>query len=82
MAFPWENQTMTVDLHTMSAAEGKKWLTDKVTGAPKGVREIEVIHGYRGGTALQNMVRKAFRHPRVERKILGMNPGTTILILK
>ena len=76
------DEVMTVTLHTMNTAEAKKWLTAKVTGAPKGIREIEVIHGYHGGTAIMNMVRKSFTHPRVERKILGLNQGSTILILK
>ena len=76
------NEIMTVDLHTMTTAEAKKWLAAKVSGAPKEVKEIEVVHGYRGGTALRDMVRKSFHHPRIERKILGMNQGSTIFILK
>ena len=77
-----ENEIMVVDLHEMKVAEARKWLTAKVSGAPRGIREIEVIHGYRGGTALMNMVRRSFTHPKVIRKIVGMNPGSTILILK
>ena len=77
-----ENEVMTVDLHQMQSAQAKSWLTAKVTGAPRQIREIVVIHGYRGGTALQNMVRKSFRHPRVKQVILGLNPGETVLILK
>lgn len=77
-----ENEQMTVDLHQMSTSQAKAWLSAKVTGAPKEVREILVVHGYRGGTALQNMVRKSFRHDRVKRVILGLNPGETILLLK
>lgn len=73
---------MTVDLHQMTTAVAKNHLAAKVTHAPKEVREILVIHGYHGGTALQNMVRKSFRHERVSRVILGLNPGETILILK
>lgn len=76
------NEIMTVDLHDMQVAEAKKWLTAKVSGAPRGIKEIEVIHGYRNGTALMNMVRKSFNHPRVIRKALGMNQGSTTLILK
>ena len=83
MAFPWEKKkTLTVDLHQMTTSEAKQWLTMKVTAAPKNTEEIEVIHGYRGGTALGQMVRKSFRHPRVRSVVLGLNPGTTILILK
>ena len=77
-----ENQIMTVNLHEMDTAQAKQWLYSKVSAAPKEIREIEVIHGYHGGTALQNMVRKSFSHPRVKNKILGLNQGSTILILK
>ena len=76
------NQVMTVDLHQMDVKMARDFLCARVTRAPKTVREIEVIHGFHGGTALQNMVRKSFRHPRVEKIVLGLNPGSTILILK
>ena len=74
--------TMSVNLHQMTVTEAKKWLTQKVSSAPKNIREIEVIHGYHGGTALQNMVRNSFKHPRILRKIQGLNQGSTTLILK
>ena len=77
-----KNQVMTVNLHQMNTAQARDWLYQKVTAAPKEIREIEVIHGFHGGTALQTMVRKSFRHPRVQSKVLGLNSGSTILILK
>ena len=77
-----EKQVMTVNLHQMDTVQAKKWLSRKVTEAPKEVREIEVIHGFHGGTALQNMVRKSFTHPRVRSKVIPLNQGSTILILK
>ena len=77
-----ENEIMTVDLHTMNVSEAKAWLKGKVDRAPREIREIEVIHGYHGGTALKNMVLRSFHHPRVRQKIMGLNPGSTILILK
>ena len=77
-----EKQVMTVNLHQMNTAQAKAWLYDKVSAAPKEIREIEVIHGFHGGTALQNMVRKSFRHPRVQSKVIPLNQGSTILILK
>ena len=75
-------QVMTVNLHQMNTAQAKDWLYQKVSSAPKEIREIEVIHGFHGGTALQNMVRKSFSHPRVKSKVLPFNQGSTILILK
>ncbi len=77
-----ESEVMTVDLHDMRVSEAKAWLQRKVSSAPKEIKEIVVVHGYRGGTALMNMVRKSFQHPRVKQKMVGLNQGTTILILK
>ena len=83
MNFYTENsRTMIVDLHTMNTAQARRWLEMKVTSAPREVTEIEVIHGYHGGTALMQMVRKEFKHPRVKAKVLGLNQGCTILLLK
>ena len=75
-------QVMTVDLHQMNTAQAKQWLYEKVSAAPKEIREIEVVHGYHGGTALKNMVIKSFSHPRVKSKIQCFNQGSTILVLK
>ena len=72
---------LTVDLHTMQCAEAKKYLSQKLDSAPKDCMEIEVIHGYHGGTALMNMVR-SFRHPRLKSKSIGLNQGSTTFILK
>ena len=79
---PKESEVMTVDLHEMRVSEARTWLQGKVSRAPKEIKEIVVIHGYHGGTALMHMVRRSFQHPRVKQKIVGTNLGTTILLLK
>ncbi len=70
-----------IDLHGYTAAQAKAVLDSTMKTLSKDVRELTVIHGYHGGTALMNMVRN-YKHPRLERKILGMNQGSTIFILK
>ena len=77
-----KNQQLVLDLHEMRTGEAKAWLDARISRAPKEVTQILVIHGYRGGTALQTMVRKSYRHPRVKQKILGLNPGETIFLLR
>ena len=77
-----DKQVMVVNLHQMDCRQAKIWLSEKVTAAPKEIREIEVIHGYHGGTALRDMVRKSFSHPRVKGKVVPLNQGSTILVLK
>ena len=45
------------------------------------VSEITVIHGY-SSKVLQQYVRKQYHHKRARRKILTMNAGETIILLK
>ena len=77
-----ESAVITVDLHSMQVSEAKKYLKQKLDSAPKTCLELEVIHGYRGGTALMNMVRKSFTHPRIKSKSIGLNQGSTTFYLK
>ena len=74
---------VTVDLHAMTVtqAQAQAHLTARINRLPSKIKEVVVIHGYNGGTALQKMVRKDFKHPRVKRKILSLNPGITSLLL-
>ena len=67
--------TMTVDLHTMSTAQAKKFLEMKVSSASREIREVEVIHGYHGGTALQQMVRKGIQASQSPGKAPGSQSG-------
>lgn len=73
-------KSISIDLHGFTSAEAKSYLLNELKKCPKNVTEIEVIHGCNGGQALLKMVR-GFSHPRIERKILGMNNGITIFVL-
>ena len=73
--------TMEIDLHNETRESGRKRLTAKLNSLPKGTQELVVIHGYHSGTVLRDMVR-SFKHPKVERKILGMNQGETIFVIR
>ncbi|GHU57289.1 hypothetical protein FACS1894132_14890 [Clostridia bacterium] len=75
------NSTLVVDLHGMTVNEAKRYLLEKLKTCPKNIREIEVIHGYHNGSALLQLVRN-FKHPRIEKRILSLNQGTTIFWLK
>ncbi len=72
---------MEVDLHGLTSAQAKDKLDETLKKLPKGVGELTVIHGYRGGTTLKEMVCR-YKHPKVQRKILGMNQGTTVFLIK
>lgn len=77
-----DEQIITIDLHQYTVDDAKQKLQLAVTIAPSEIREIVVIHGYHGGTALRDMVRKDFKNSRVLRKFLSLNPGITSLILE
>ena len=66
----------------MTAAEAKRTLEKMISSAPAGVKEIDIIHGYTGGTALQRMVRTELKHKRITGKLLSLNPGVTTLTIK
>ncbi len=77
-----EAEVMKIDLHKMKVWEAAIYLNNQVAAAPRGIKEIIVIHGYHNGTALLNMVRREFCSPRVKRKFLSLNQGVTSLILQ
>ena len=76
-----ENEIITIDLHKHTVYAAKQKLQLVVAVAPEETREIIVIHGYRRGTALRDMVRKDFNNARIARKYIALNPGVTSLIL-
>jgi hypothetical protein len=71
-----------IDIHGLLVTQAKTLLDHTLNTLPKGVFELRVIHGYRGGNVLQQYVRKSYRHRRIERVLLTMNSGETILRLK
>lgn len=73
--------SIEIDLHNHTVESAKALITYTLKNLPKGVREVEIIHGYHGGTALRNMVSK-YSNPKIERKILGLNQGVTIFVIK
>lgn len=70
-----------IDLHGQTAESAKKLLTSRLSQLSDDVRELTVIHGYHNGTRLLETVRH-FKHYRIERKILGLNNGETVFIIK
>ena len=71
----------SIDLHGCSVSEAKLQLDKYISGLSNNASEVTVIHGY-SSSILANFVRKQYKHKRVARKILTMNRGETILVLK
>ena len=70
-----------IDLHGCSQSEAKVKLDHFLKGSSVLVQEVTVIHGY-SSSILLHYVRKKYSHPRIERKILTLNKGETVFILK
>ena len=72
-----------MDIHGMTRRQAKTHLEALLCGAGRSVYRVRVIHGYRGGTELRDMVRKEIaKNPKVLRVELGLNPGETELVLR
>lgn len=72
-----------LDLHGMTAYQAGIAVDSALKRAKAGTYRIRLIHGYRGGTALRDMIRTRYRsHPKVLRLELGLNPGETDLVLR
>ena len=74
---------LELDLHGMNAYQAKTAVDAALRRAKGGTYRLRLIHGYRGSTALRDMIRTAYRsHPKVLRIELGLNPGETDLVLR
>ena len=82
MRFQIKGTVATADLHGVYQRDAKDLLSGWLSTAPKTVRELRVIHGYQRGTALRDMLRGEFTHPRVKAVLPSLNPGETRLILR
>ena len=72
-----------VDIHGMNSYQAKICLESAIKRAGRDVYRLRVIHGYHGGTALRELVRREIAaNPKVLRIELGSNQGETDLVLR
>lgn len=71
-----------VDIHGMTAAEAKRQLEQYLSRADRSLTEVVVVHGYHNGQVLRDMVRIQLRHPRIQAKLVSLNPGQTRILLR
>lgn len=76
------SHVITVDLHGLTVAEARAKLRQVLQCCPASVTEIEIIHGFHNGQALQKLVRKDFQHTRIASRSFGLQGGITNYILK
>ena len=78
-----QSGTIRLDLHGMTWWQAQTAIDAALRRAGRSVYRLELIHGYHGGTQLRTMIRQTYaRHPKVLRLELGLNPGTTELVLR
>ena len=71
-----------LDVHGMTLYQAQIAI-DAALRRAKGVYRLRVIHGYHGGTALRDGIRKHYAaNKAVLRVELGLNPGETDLVLR
>ena len=72
-----------LDLHGMNTHQAQIAIDSRLRQAKAGTYRIRLIHGYHGGTALRDFIRKTYRsHPKVIRIEVGFNQGETDLVLR
>lgn len=75
-------EKIILDLHDMQEDEARYYLEKAIDTAEPKIKEIVVVHGYRKGQTILNMVRKEFKHKKIERKEIPFNKGITLIYLK
>lgn len=70
-----------LDLHGKNAYQAQVAIDAALRRAKAGTYRIRVIHGYHGGTALRDMIRREYAG-RVLRLETGVDPGVTDLVLR
>jgi len=71
-----------LDVHNMNRTQAKTAIDAKLRSLPKSTYRLRIVHGYHGGTVLKELAMSYKKHPRVLRIELGLNPGSTDLILR
>lgn len=71
----------SIDLHGCTKQEAKVQLDHCLNSLSQGTHEVTVIHGY-SSTVLKTFIQKQYHHRRLVRKILTLNQGETILVIK
>ena len=74
---------ITIDVHGMTQYQAQIAINAQLRRANSGIYRLRIIHGYHGGTALRDMIRREYgKNTKVKRIEFGMNQGETDLVLR
>ena len=82
MQKPKRKNSLELDIHGLTAFEAELLIVSFLDRVAQNVSEVIIIHGYRQGNVLKDMVRETLSHPRIASKLPSLNEGQTRLILK
>ena len=58
--------TITIDLHGMTCYQAQVTIDAALRRATKATYRLELVHGYHGGSAIRDMIRRAYaKHPKI-----------------
>ena len=66
-----EVEKIIVDVHGLTCQEAKQFIRN-IVNVTKGICIVKVIHGYKHGTKIKEMLRKRFMNPYIKH-IIGDN---------
>ncbi len=74
---------MELDVHGMNRYQAKVFIDSRLKRADASVYRVRIIHGYRSGTELRDMIRQEYgKNPKVIRIANSLNPGETELVMR
>jgi len=74
---------MEINLHGMNVFQARIAVHSAFNRVTSADYRLRVVHGFRGGTAIKDMVLEEFsNHPLVIRIEPSLNPGETIFVLR
>jgi|LGOV01.1.fsa_nt_gb hypothetical protein len=74
---------ISIDVHGYTVNEAKREIEKLIANCGDNITRVRVIHGFRSGNRLQNLVRSStgIRSRRINRRRYSMNQGETVLEL-
>ena len=72
-----------IDVHGMNKYQARVFIDSRLKRMDASVYRVRIIHGYRSGTELRDMIRQEYgNNPKVKRISNSLNPGETELVLR
>jgi len=71
-----------LDLHGMNTYQAQIAIDAALRRAGSGTYRLRLIHGYRGGTAIRDMLWTTYTHRSQVKRLVTIHDGVTDLVLR